>query len=201
MPDPFSDLAQELARLPGFGRRSAERAALALVGRGASAITPLVEALVAARDGLDSCRRCGAVMPRGGDLCRICSDPGRDAGLVLVVEDPGDIMAIERSGAFRGQYHALRALISPQAGTSPADTAIPALESRAASGTVREIVLALPTDVEGDANAAYIRERIRKAAPAVRVTRLAWGLPADSAVRYSDPLTLRRAIAGRQASD
>lgn len=201
MPDPFADLSQALSRLPGFGRRSAERAALSLVGGGPAAITPLVEALVAARDGLASCRRCGAVMPRGNDLCRICSDPARDAGLVLVVDDPGDILAIERSGAFRGQYHALRGLAFPQTGTVPADTAIPALEARAASGTVREIVLALPTDVEGDANAAYIRERLRKAAPGVAVSRLAWGLPADSAVRYSDPLTLRRAIAGRQSAD
>lgn len=198
MPDPFADLVRELSHLPGFGRRSAERAALSLVGRGAASITPLAEALVAARDGLDTCRRCGAIMPRGEALCKICSDPGRDAGVVLVVEDPGDIIAIERSGAFRGQYHALRALAFPQSGVTPADTTVSALEVRAASGTVREIILALPTDVEGDANAAYVRERLKKAAPQVAVSRLALGLPADSAVRYSDPLTLRRAIAGRQ---
>ncbi|MBQ7667679.1 MAG: toprim domain-containing protein, partial [Kiritimatiellae bacterium] len=124
--------------------------------------------------------------------------PARDAGIVLVVEDPGDIIAIERTGAFQGQYHALRALAFPQTGVTPADTTIAALESRAASGAIREIVLALPTDVEGDANASYVRERIRKAAPSVKISTLARGLPADSAIRYSDPLTLRRAIAGRQ---
>ena len=197
MPDPFADLAQELARLPGFGRRSAERAALALVGRGASAITPLVEALVAARDGLDSCRRCGAVMPRGGDLCRICSDPGRDAGLVLVVEDPGDIMAIERSGAYNGLYHALGGRISPAAGVGPKDLAVARLRARLDEGGVREVILALGTDVEGDATAAWLREKLAPAG--VAVTRLAFGLPADSGVRYADPLTLRRAIAGRTA--
>ena len=197
MPDPFERLVQELGRLPGLGRRSAERMALALVGRGPSAITPLAEALVAARDGVTACTRCGAVTPRGADPCRLCTDPARDGAQLLVVEEPGDILSVERSGAYRGRYHALRGLLSPQRGTVPADLTLDALRARLRTGEVRETILALPTDVEGDAMASYLGEMIMKSFPEVRVTRLAFGLPADSGVRYSDPLTLRRAIAGR----
>lgn len=198
MPDPFATLVQELARLPGLGRRSAERAALSLVARGAAAINPLAEALVAARDGVAACTRCGAITPRGADPCRLCTDPARDDAQLLVVEDPGDILAIERSGAYRGRYHSLHGRISPMSGTGPADLTLGALLARLAEGNVREVVLALPTDVEGDATASWLAETVARRAPAVRVTRLAYGLPADSGVRYSDPLTLRRAIAGRQ---
>ena len=198
MPDPFATLVQELARLPGLGRRSAERAALSLVARGAAAINPLAEALVAARDGVAACTRCGAITPRGADPCRLCTDPARDDAQLLVVEDPGDILAIERSGAYRGRYHSLHGRISPMSGTGPADLTLGALLARLAEGSVREVVLALPTDVEGDATASWLAETVARRAPSVRVTRLAYGLPADSGVRYSDPLTLRRAIAGRQ---
>lgn len=197
MPDPFERLVQELGRLPGLGRRSAERMALALVGRGESALTPLAEALVAARDGVTACSRCGSVTPRGADPCRLCTDPARDGAQLLVVEEPGDVLAIERSGAYRGRYHTLRGLLSPQRGIGPSDLALDALRARLRGGEVREAILALPTDVEGDAMASYLGEMIAKSFPAVRVTRLAFGLPADSGVRYSDPLTLRRAIAGR----
>ena len=197
MPDPFERLVHELGRLPGLGRRSAERLALALVGRGESALTPLAEALVAARDGVTACSRCGSVTPRGADPCRLCTDPARDGAQLLVVEEPGDVLAIERSGAYRGRYHAMRGLLSPQRGTIPADLTLDALRARLRTGEVRETILALPTDVEGDAMASYLGEMIVKSFPEVRVTRLAFGLPADSGVRYSDPLTLRRAIAGR----
>ena len=199
MPDPFATLVQELSRLPGLGRRSAERAALALVAKGAAAITPLADALVAARDGVAACTRCGANTPRGTDPCRLCTDPARDGAQLLVVEDPGDILAIERSGAYRGRYHSLHGRVSPQSGTGPADLTLGALRARLAAGEVREVILALPTDVEGDATASWLGETILRTFPGVRVTRLAFGLPADSGVRYSDPLTLRRAIAGRTA--
>jgi len=197
MADPFERLVQELGRLPGLGRRSAERMALALVARGPGAITPLAEALVAARDGVVSCSRCGAVTPRGANPCRLCTDPARDQAQLLVVEEPGDILSIERSGAYRGQYHSLRGLLSPARGTGPADLALEPLRARLRGGAIREVILALPTDVEGDAMASWLGEMIAKNFPAVRATRLAFGLPADSGVRYSDPLTLRRAIAGR----
>ena len=111
------------------------------------------------------------------------------------MEEAGDILAIERSGAWNGLYHALGGRISPAAGTGPKDLAVARLEARLAEGTVRELVLALGTDVEGDATAAWLREKL--APTGVSVTRLAFGLPADSGVAYSDPLTLRRAIVHR----
>ncbi|MBR1837758.1 MAG: recombination protein RecR [Kiritimatiellae bacterium] len=197
--DPFAALAQELARLPGMGRRSAERAALALVRRGAAGMDALSAAIAAARDGIVSCSTCGAITTRDRNPCRMCTDPMRDGSVLLVVEDQGDVLSIERSGAYRGLYHVLGGRVSPMAGTGPADLAVDALRRRLSGGAVRETILALPTDVEGDATASWLAEIVSRSFPDVRVTRLAFGLPADSAVRYSDPLTLRRAIAGRVA--
>lgn len=195
MPAPFETLVQELAKLPGVGRRSAERAALSLVRKGAPALAALEDALAAARTGVALCASCGAVTTASENPCRLCTDPARDRSRLLVVEEPGDILAIERSGAWTGLYHALGGRVSPAAGTGPKDLAVARLEARLAGGGVREIVLALGTDVEGDATAAWLRETLVPAG--VSVTRLAYGLPADSGVRYADPLTLRRAIAGR----
>lgn len=195
MPAPFETLVQELAKLPGVGRRSAERAALSLVRKGAPALAALEDALAAARTGVALCASCGAVTTVSENPCRLCTDPARDRSRLLVVEEPGDILAIERSGAWTGLYHALGGRVSPAAGTGPKDLAVARLEARLAGGGVREIVLALGTDVEGDATAAWLRETLVPAG--VSVTRLAYGLPADSGVRYADPLTLRRAIAGR----
>ncbi len=195
--DPFAALSQELSRLPGMGRRSAERAALALVRRGASAIDPLCAALTAARDEMTTCVKCGALTTKSQNPCRLCLDPQRDHALLLVVEDAGDVLSIERSGAYRGTYHTLGGRISPMSGIGPGELALESLRARLDEGGVRETILALPTDVEGDATASFLAELIGRAHPEIRVTRLAFGLPADSAVRYSDPLTLRRAIAGR----
>jgi recombination protein RecR len=195
--DPLADLTQQLARLPGLGRRSAERVALWLARRGAGAINPLAAALASVRDETVVCSRCGAITTKTLDPCRMCSDPGRDRTMLLVVEDPGDVLSIERSGAYRGLYHVLGGRVSAMDGVGPADLAVEALRRRLADGAVSEVVLALPTDVEGDATASFLAEWIGRTRAGLRVTRLAFGLPADSAVRYSDPLTLRRAIAGR----
>lgn len=195
MAAPFESLVQELAKLPGVGRRSAERAALALVRKGAPALAALEDALAAVRTGVALCSRCGSVTSAAENPCPFCTDPARDRSRLLVVEEAGDVLAIERSGAWNGLYHALGGRISPAAGTGPKDLAVARLEARLAGGEVREVVLALGTDVEGDATAAWLREKL--APSGVAVTRPAYGLPADSGVRYSDPLTLRRAIAGR----
>lgn len=194
---PFEQLAQELSRLPGMGRRSAERAALFLAARGAPAVNPLVEALLAVRDRLVPCAVCGALTTREENPCGYCSDKTRDTARILVVETAGDILPLERSGAYHGLYHCLNGRISPMQGTGPRDTTLDALEARIADGHVEEVILAMPTDVEGDATASFLKERLT--ALGVRITRLAYGLPADSGVRYSDPLTLRRALTGRQS--
>jgi len=196
MANPFDNLAQELARLPGIGRRSAERVALALVRKGDALMNPLIDALQAVRDNVCVCSLCGSITTHNDNPCRLCSDPRRNASLLCVVEESGDIMSIERSGAFNGIYHTLHGRISPMAASGPDDIRLAELERRIETGSFTEIILAIGTDVEGDATAAYISERL--SAYDITVTRLALGLPADSGIGYSDPITLKRAINGRQ---
>ena len=195
MTESFDILVRELARLPGIGRRSAERVAFALV-RKRDTLEPLIASLVNLRDEVRICRLCGSITSPDNDPCRICTDTSRDAGLLCVVEEPGDIMALERSGAFNGLYHALLGRVSPMGGIGPADIRFSELEERVRGGDVREVLLALGGDVEGDATAAMIAERL--AGTELKITRLATGIPVGSAVGYSDPVTLKRAIAGRQ---
>ena len=196
MTSSFDTVVRELAKLPGIGRRSAERVAFALARKRETLLAPLITALSELRDGARVCRLCGSITSPDEDPCRICSDTSRDAALLCVVEEPGDIMALERSGAYTGLYHALLGRVSPINGTGPAEIRLAELEERVRSGAVREVLLALGGDIEGDATAAMIAERL--AAPDVRITRLATGIPVGSAVGYSDPVTLKRAIAGRQ---
>lgn len=196
MQTPFDHLARTLAKLPGLGRRSAERAALALVRKPDGLLDALVDALRQAREEVRLCGLCGALTTLGHDPCRLCTDPSRDATQLCVVEEPGDILAIERSGAYRGRYHALLGKLSPARATGPADLRFRELATRVAEGGFREVILAISTDVEGDATAAYVAELLRESG--TPLTRLAFGLPADSGVGYSDALTLKRAIGGRQ---
>ncbi|MBM4163678.1 MAG: recombination protein RecR [Lentisphaerae bacterium] len=193
---PLDNLVRSLARLPGLGRRSAERAALALVRRPEHLLDELSAALAAARERVRCCDVCGGFTTTDVNPCPLCTGSGRDPEILCVVEEPGDILAIERSGGFRGRYHALLGKLSPARMTGPAELRIQALLDRVQTGGVREVVLALSTDLDGDTTAGYLAERLR--ARGVRVTRLAFGLPADSGVGYSDPLTLKRALGGRQ---
>ncbi|MDD5705205.1 MAG: recombination mediator RecR, partial [Kiritimatiellae bacterium] len=186
------------ARLPGLGRRSAERAALALVRRPEGLMSDLQQALAQARATVCCCDRCGGFTVRDANPCALCGDARRDDALLCVVEEPGDILAIERAGVFNGRYHALHGKVSAARGTGPTDLRLRALRERVAHEAVREVVLAVSTDLEGDATAAFIREMLKDSQPPVRVTRLAFGLPVDSGVGYSDPLTLKRALGGRQ---
>ncbi len=192
---PVDNLIRVLARLPGLGRRSAERAALALIGKPAQLSDPLCEALREVRDTVVCCDLCGGLTLAGQQPCRLCSDRGRNRTQLCVVEEPADILAIERAGVFHGCYHALLGKLSPARRGSPETLRLKELARRVGEGGVEEVILALSTDMEGDATAAYIDEMLRPCG--VRVTRLAFGLPADSGVGYSDPVTLKRAINGR----
>ena len=196
MDSSFDRLHKALAKLPGLGRRSAERAALALVRRRDGLLEELLEALAQARTDIRLCPQCGGIASAAHIPCRICADPARDPTVLCVVEDPSDILAMERSGAFRGHYHALLGKLSASRATGPSDLRLRELATKVATGAITEVVLAISTDMEGDATAAYIAELLHNTR--AKVTRLAFGLPADSGIGYSDPVTLRRALAGRQ---
>jgi len=195
MIQPVDNLIRVLSKLPGLGRRSAERAALALVKKPELLADPLIQALQDVRESIECCRVCGGLTMIGDQPCRLCSDATRRDDLLCVVEEPADIFAIERAGIFRGKYHALLGKLSPARQSSPASLRLKELAQRISEGCIKEVILALSTDMEGDSTAAYIGEMLK--ASEVRVTRLAYGLPADSGIGYSDPITLKRAIKGR----
>lgn len=192
---PIAELEKALSRLPGLGRRSASRAALALVREPARLLEPLIASLKDAHSSVRCCSRCGSFTTIDRDPCGLCTDPTRDAETLCVVEDPADIVSIEASGAFRGRYHSLGGKISLSRKTGPDKLRIREIAERVRSENFSEVLLALSTDMEGDATAGYIGETLRGSG--VKVTRLAFGLPVDSGIAYSDPLTLRRAIANR----
>ena len=197
MENPIENLERALSRLPGLGRRSAERAALAIVRNQEQLCDPLIRALAAARESVVCCDVCGGFTTRDAQPCATCSDPRRNASLLCVVEEPSDIIAMERAGVFNGVYHALHGKVSAARGTGPADLRLDSLSKRLALGQVAEVILATGTDLEGDATAEFVSALVKNISPAIRVSRLAYGLPVDSGIAYSDPVTLRRALQGR----
>lgn len=194
---PVDELEKCLAKLPGFGRRSAARAALALVREPGRLLDPLSLALAEAKAKVRCCSRCGAFTTIDSDPCVLCADETRDSSILCVVEDPADIVSLESSGAFRGRYHALGGKLSLVRHMGPERLRFAELVDRVVKEGVREVLLAVSTDMDGDATAGYAAEILQ--GTGVRITRLAFGLPADSGIAYSDPLTLRRAILNRVA--
>ena len=193
--EPLHQLAEALAKLPGIGRRTAERLAVHLARNPAGAARDLAAALVEARERLVACKLCGSVTAREENPCRLCADARRDDAILCVVEDPADIALIERSGEYHGRYFALMGKISPLRGEGIGDLRLPALLARAAAA--QEVLLALNCDVESEATASYLRHVFSQKLPKVKVSRLALGIPAGSAIAFSDPVTLGRAIRGR----
>lgn len=189
-PEPFRVLVQELRRLPGVGPRSAERMALWLL-EDTGRTTSLSQALVAAREGVKRCRECGFFS--AAELCGICADSERE-DILCVVERATDVLPIERSGAFRGHYHVLGGRLAPLEHIGPENLRLAELYARLSSRAYREVILALSTDVEGEATANYLVELL---APRVVVTRLAQGMPAGGGLEGTDELTLSRALRGR----
>lgn len=194
LPQPILDLVAALNKLPGIGPRSAERLALHIVQSDAALVRQLGTALTQARERIRNCQTCGALTEQ--TPCAVCSDPQRDASIVCVVERPVDIISIEKSGNFRGKFHVLGGRISPLNGVEPEDLRIAELEQRVQREPIREIILALGTDVEGDATSFYLAKRLPSAK--VKVTRIAHGLPAGSGLEFADELTLSRALEGRR---
>ena len=193
LPDAIQQLIAALNKLPGIGPRSAERLALHLVQTEVGAVKQLAEALVTARERIQFCQTCGALTER--QPCAICDSPRRDGALVCVVERPTDILSIEKSGTYHGKFHVLGGKISPLNGVEPEDLRIADLEARLAREPIKEIIIALGTDVEGDATGYYLAKRL--AANGVKVSRIAHGLPAGSGLEFADELTLSRALEGR----
>ena len=194
LPQPITDLVAALNRLPGIGPRSAERIALHLVQSERADAKQLAEAVVRAREKIQLCSVCGALTE--SSPCDICADSRRDGSLVCVVEQPVDIFSIEKSGTFRGKYHVLGGKISPLDGIEPEDLRITELEKRLATEPIKEIVIALGTDVEGDATGFYLGKRLTR--PGLKLTRIAHGLPAGTGLEFADELTLSRALEGRR---
>lgn len=194
LPEPITALTAALGKLPGIGPRSAERIALHLVQAEAPAVRQLAHTILTARERIRLCSICGALTEM--DPCTICSDARRDASLVCVVERPTDILSIEKTNSFRGRYHVLGGKISPLNGVEPEDLRIGQLEARLTREPIQEVVIALPTDVEGDATSFYLAKQL--AARGVKVTRIAHGLPAGSGLDFADELTLTRALEGRR---
>jgi recombination protein RecR len=192
----LDNLTRALSKLPGVGRRSAERMAMKLAADPDKLIRPLVAALEETRRSVSFCSRCGAMTEAGRDPCRLCTDSSRDGTTICVVEDPSDIVAMETTGAYTGRYHALMGKISPMRGDGPNDIRIRSLVKRVREEGVTEVLLALNTDIESEATASLIAEILK--ARGIRATRLAYGIPAGSGIRYADSVTLDRAIRGRQ---
>ena len=194
LPAPIIALTTALRQLPGIGPRSAERLALHLVQTETGAVKQLAEAILQARERIRFCDVCGALTEKSP--CAICEDPRRDAALVCVVERAVDILSIEKPATFRGKFHVLGGKISPLDGVAPEDLRIVELEKRLAHEPISEIVLALGTDVEGDATSAYLAKRLAR--PGLKVSRIAHGLPAGTGLEFADELTLSRALEGRR---
>jgi recombination protein RecR len=191
----FERLQQQLKQLPGLGYRSAERIALHLLVEKPARLPELVAALESAAAAVRRCERCGNLAE--GPRCAICADERRDAGVVCVVEHVPDLVAIERSGAFRGCYHVLHGKLSPIQGVGPEQLHLAPLLERVRSGEVTELILALPNDVEGEATCHYLTEHL-PADREVRTSRIGFGLPSGGGVLYADAVTLRSALEGRK---
>jgi recombination protein RecR len=194
LPEPITALTVALSKLPGIGPRSAERVALHIVQTDSATVKNLAAAILATRERIRFCEICGALTEKSP--CPICDDSRRDATLVCVVERAVDILSVEKSGTFRGKFHVLGGKISPLDGVEPDDLKISDLEKRLASEPIKEIIIALGTDVEGDATSNYLAKRIARGG--LKISRIGFGLPAGSGLEFADELTLNRALEGRR---
>jgi recombination protein RecR len=196
MPSAFEKLQQHLKRLPGLGYRSSERIALHLLVEKPERLPELVAALQEAASTVRRCTRCGNLAE--ADLCSLCADERRDQGLVCVVEQVPDLVALERSGAYRGVYHVLHGKLSPLHGVAPEDLNLATLMQRVEKDEVSELILALSNDVEGEATCHYITEQLARQERAIKVTRIGFGLPSGGGVLYADSVTLKSALEARR---
>jgi len=196
LPEPIQNLINAFSRLPGIGPKTASRLAFYLLRAPEDASRELAEALLTIKSGVTYCQTCFNITTAGRSECEVCASPERDAALLCVVEEPLDVLALERTAAFPGRYHVLHGVLSPIEGIGPDDLKVRELLERVRLGGVSEIILATNPSMEGDATAMYLRQQLLPLG--VRVTRLARGLPVGGDLEYADPNTILRALAGRQ---
>lgn len=196
LPEPIQNLVTALSRLPGIGPKTASRLTFYLLRAPEDVSRDLAEALRNLKTGTTLCQICFNITAAGRSQCEICSANERDAALICVVEEPLDVIALERTAGFQGRYHVLHGALSPIEGIGPDDLKVRELVERVRQGGVREIILATNPSMEGDYTAAYLRQQLQPLG--VHLTRLARGLPVGGDLEYADQNTLLRALAGRQ---
>jgi len=196
LPEPIQNLIDAFSRLPGIGPKTASRLTFYLLRAPEDIARDLSEALSNLKSGTSICRTCFNITTANRDECEICSSSSREAGLICVVEEPLDVLALERTGGFPGRYHVLHGALSPIEGIGPDQLKIRELVARVRTGEVREVILATNPSMEGDYTAAYLRQQLQPLG--VRLTRLARGLPVGGDLEYADQNTLLRALSGRQ---
>ncbi len=196
LPEPIQRLINALERLPGIGPKSASRLAFHFLRAPDELSQELAEALSGLKSKTAFCEECFNITLAGRTLCEVCANSKRDAGIICVVEEALDVLAIERVGAYTGRFHVLHGVLSPIEGIGPEDIRLRPLIDRVARGGVREVILATNPSMEGDATALYLRQQLRPLG--VQITRLARGLPVGGDLEYADQSTLLRALSGRQ---
>ncbi|MGD9056353.1 MAG: recombination mediator RecR [Desulfobacterales bacterium] len=192
-PPSILNLIKNIAKLPGIGEKTAERLALHILRSPRAEVEKLSNSIIAAKDNIRLCKKCFGFSD--DEICQICSNPARDDALLCVVEQPADMVAMEKSGAFNGRYHILSGVLSPMNGVGPEDIRLGELIAKIERGRVKEVVLATSTTVEGEATAAYIKERLDQYP--LKVTRIASGVPIGGDLKYVDQVTLKKAMERR----
>ena len=190
---PLNELVNQFARLPGIGKKTAQRLAFSILEQPPERAKKFAEALIDAREKIHFCRCCQAFTDL--ELCTICSDERRDRSVICVVEEPSDVMAFERTREYRGLYHVLHGVISPLDGVGPDKLKIRELMERLSNNEVTEIIMATNPTVDGEATASYISRLVKPMG--IKVTRLAYGIPVGGSLGYADDFTLARALEGR----
>jgi recombination protein RecR len=196
LPLPVQNVIDSLSRLPGIGPKTASRLAFYLLRSQSDLSQQLAEALINLHSATGMCPQCFNITLADQSLCDICANPRRDPGLICVVEEALDVLALERTAGYQGHYHVLQGVLSPIEGIGPDDLKIKPLIERVRQGAVNEVILATNPSMEGDATAQYIKQQL--AATGVRTTRLARGLPMGGDLEYADQNTILRALSGRQ---
>jgi recombination protein RecR len=192
-PESLRTLIKNLAKLPGIGEKTAERLAIHILRKPLNSAEQLADSIIAVKHKVRLCSRCYSLSD--GEVCHICSDGTRNETLLCVIEQPADMISIEKSGAFKGFYHVLGGVLAPMEGVGPEDIRINELIIRAGNGIVKEVILATGTSVEGESTAAYIAQRL--AGKEVAVSRIATGVPVGGDLKYVDQMTLKCALDGR----